>query len=96
MPTYQARNKERPVQYYKGIPLQLIARNYQGYKARRYNVNYTNQNVWIPCKHLDGTNIIPGEDIDYVFAKSWKQCMYAGVCTGFNDLVSKLRKGVVL
>lgn len=57
-------------QYYKGIPLNLIKRKYDGRKAKRYTINHTNQNVWIPNKHLsdDGT-IKSGEDIDYVFCK---------------------------
>jgi ribonuclease HI len=55
-------------QFYCGIPLRLIDRGYFGMKARRYVVNDTNQNVWIPCKHLhdDGT-IRSGENIDYIF-----------------------------
>ena len=40
------------LQYYKGIPLQQIDRGYGDAKARRFAMNHTNQNVWIPCKHL--------------------------------------------
>lgn len=67
-------------QDYKGIPLQLIDRSYAGYRARRYAINHTNQNVWIPDKHLcpDGT-IKPGEDIDYVFRRSRVQLHLAGI-----------------
>lgn len=67
------------IQYYKGLPLRLIDRNYTNYKAKRYVMNETNQNVWIPNKHLedDGT-IKENEDIDYVFTKSKKQLKYAG------------------
>lgn len=58
-------------QYYKSIPLQLINRKYGNRKAKRYTINHTNQNVWIPNKHLtdDGT-IRSGENIDYVFLQS--------------------------
>ena len=44
-------------QYYKGIPLNLISRKYKNMKAKRFIINHTNQNVWIPNKHLkeDGT-----------------------------------------
>ena len=58
-------------QYYKGIPLNLIKRKYDNRKAKRYTINHTNQNVWIPNKHLsdDGT-IKSGEDMDYIFNRS--------------------------
>lgn len=68
------------IQYYEGIPLKQIDRGYGNAKARRFTVNGTNQNVWIPCKHLeiDGT-IKNGEQIDYVFAQSKRQLELAGV-----------------
>lgn len=67
-------------QSYKGIPIKLIKRNYKGKKAMRFVINNTNQNVWIPKKHLhdDGT-LIEGQDIDYVFRKAQNQLNYAGV-----------------
>lgn len=66
-------------QIYKGIKLQQIKRGYGDRKARRYTLNDTNQNVWIPLKHLleDGT-IRDGEDIDYVFRKAQRQLELAG------------------
>ncbi|MBG9786924.1 hypothetical protein [Brevibacillus laterosporus] len=66
-------------QFYKGIKLQLIPRNYAGYSAKRYTLNGTNQNVWIPCKHLhaDG-RLKENEDIDYVFRKAKRQLELAG------------------
>ncbi len=67
-------------QYYKNIPLKQVIRRYTGMKAHRYTMNGTNQNVWIPCKHLDETGkLLPGEDIDYVFRQARNQCYYAGV-----------------
>ncbi len=80
------------IQYYKGIKIELIKRNYQGYNAKRYTLNGTNQNVWIPNKHLmpDGA-LAPQIDIDYVFLKSWKQCCIAGICTDLGDLRRKLK-----
>ncbi len=68
------------VQYYKTIPLQLINRRYGSRKAKRFTLNGTNQNVWIPNKHLerDGT-IRQGEDIDYVFRKAQNQLRLAGI-----------------
>lgn len=73
------------VQHYKGIPLRQIDRNYKNMKARRFTINHTNQNCWIPCKHLekDGT-IKAGEDIDYVIFRSKRQFEIAGVTIGFN------------
>ena len=75
------------VQYYKNIPLQQVIRTYKSsedvrvdMRARRFTLNHTNQNVWIPCKHLDASGkLLPGQNIDYVFLKSFNQCYYAGV-----------------
>lgn len=77
------RNFNMNVQYYKGIPLRLICRNtYRSDKAKRYAINETNQNVWIPNKHLeeDGT-IKQRENLDYIFIKAakMKKLKYAGV-----------------
>ncbi|GAB6719085.1 hypothetical protein [Streptococcus uberis] len=68
------------VQYYKGIPLKLIRRNYKFSLAKRYTLNGTNQNVWIPNKHLeeDGT-IKTNENIDYIFGKAKNQLIHAGI-----------------
>jgi hypothetical protein len=73
------------VQNYRGIPFQLIERNYNGYNAKRYVILasspgcQTNQNVWIPCKHLneDGT-VKLGENLDYIFTKARRQLELAG------------------
>ena len=67
-------------QYYKGIPLNLISRKYKNMEAKRFIINHTHQNVWIPNKHLkeDGT-IKELEDIDYVFRKSIRQLELAGI-----------------
>lgn len=67
-------------QYYKGIPIKLIDRKYGARKALRYIINNTNQNVWIPLKHLDkdGT-LLANENIDYVFRKAQRQLELAGI-----------------
>ena len=68
-------------QFYKGILVNCIPRrDYRTTRAKRFTINGTNQNVWIPNKHLeeDGT-IKTKENIDYVFVKSWKQCALAGI-----------------
>jgi hypothetical protein len=79
------------IQMYKGLPIQLIERHdYHTKAAKRYVIipytgNYqSNQNVWIPNKHLeeDGT-IRLGENIDYVFLSSQNQMAYAGYRLGF-------------
>lgn len=68
------------LQIYKEIPLKLINRNYNGYKAKRYIINNTNQNVWIPNKHLELNGTIKqGEDLDYIFRKANRQLEIAGV-----------------
>ena len=71
-------------QYYKGIPIRLINRSYKNKNAKRYIINGTNQNVWIPNKHLeeDGT-IRQGENLDYIFIKAAK--MKKLKCAGVNS-----------
>lgn len=68
------------MQFYKTIPLQLIKRSYGIRKAKRFTINNTNQNVWIPNKHLteDGT-ILQNENIDYIFRKAQRQLELAGI-----------------
>ena len=67
-------------QYNKGIPLNLVKRKYGNRNAKRFVINHTNQNVWIPNKHLkeDGTIKIM-ENIDYVFRRSIRQLELAGI-----------------
>lgn len=62
------------VQYYKGIPIRLIKRKYDGYNAKRFTLNGTNQNVWVPNCYLeqDGT-LKEGVNIDFVFKKAYLQ-----------------------
>ncbi len=67
------------VQFYKGIKLQLINRNYKRFSAKRYTLGGTNQNVWIPNKHLHSDGVIKeNENIDYVFRKAQRQLELAG------------------
>jgi len=44
----------------------------------RFTINHTNQNVWIPTKHLeaDGT-IKPNENLHYIFHKAQRQLQIA-------------------
>lgn len=65
---------------YKGVHLKLIKRkDYPYQKAKRFTLNNTNQNVWIPNKHLeeDGSLRV-GQNIDYVFRKAKRQLEIAG------------------
>ena len=71
------------IQYYKGIPLRLIERkDYTNRKAKRFIINNTNQNIWIPNKHLleDGT-IRKNTNLDYIISKARIQnkLKYAGL-----------------
>lgn len=68
------------MQYYKGIPIKLIRRKYGNRAAKRFTINGTNQNVWIPNKHLDfNGNVKTGENIDYIFRKAKRQLELAGI-----------------
>lgn len=66
-------------QFYKGIEFRLIKRCYRDTRAKRYCLNNTNQNVWIPNKHLldDGT-LLADENIDYIFRQAKRQLEIAG------------------
>ena len=67
-------------QYYKNIPLNFVSRKYNNMKAKRFVINHTNQNVWIPNKHLEeDVTIKDTENIDYVFRKSIRQLELAGI-----------------
>lgn len=71
------------VQFYKNVPLKLIVytdAHFKRLKAKRFTINGTNQNVWIPNTFLqaDGT-IIPGINIDFVFLKASNQLAKAGI-----------------
>jgi hypothetical protein len=69
-----------PKQMYKNIPLEFIHRDdYHNKQARRYAINGTNQNLWIPTKHLSNSKIKEGEDLDYVFVRSVRQLAIAGI-----------------
>lgn len=72
-------------QHYKGIPLRQIDRGYGKAKARRFVINHTNQNCWIPLKHLelDGT-IKNNADIDYVIIGNKRQFELAGVTIDYK------------
>lgn len=74
-------------QIYKTIPIKLINRNYENRKAKRYIFNGTNQNVWIPNKHLlnDGT-LKKGENIDYVFRSAVHKLNIAGISWGIQGI----------
>lgn len=69
------------IQYYKEIPLRQIKRSdYHLMNARRYTLNGTNQNVWIPNRYLheDGT-LKANINIDFVFRGSQRKFYLAGI-----------------
>lgn len=67
-------------QEYKGIKLRLINRKYDNYNAKRFIINNTNQNVWIPNKHLtENGTIKENENLDYIFRKAQRQLTLAGI-----------------
>lgn len=74
------RNLYMEEQYYKEIPLLLINRDYSRYKAKRFRINNTNQNVWIPNKHLEENGKIKeNENLDYIFKKAVNKLQLAGL-----------------
>jgi len=59
------------------IPLRCFRREA---RASRFVINETNQNLWIPNKHLDDEgNIKLGENIDYVIVKARSQIKCSGL-----------------
>lgn len=62
------------IQYYKGVPIRLIKRKYVSKNAKRFVLNDTNQNVWIPNCYLksDGT-LKENINIDFVFHKAYRE-----------------------
>jgi len=71
------------LQMYKNVPLKLIVytdKHFDALKAKRFTINNTNQNVWIPNYYLeeDGT-IKAGVNIDFIFYKSFRQLEIAGI-----------------
>ena len=71
------------IQYYDNIPLRLIARkDYDRKNAKRFVINETNQNIWIPNKHLlENGTIRKNANLDYLFmiAERQNKLVYAGI-----------------
>lgn len=92
----------KQIQYYKRIPLRLIQRHdYEEKGARRFAINYTNQNVWIPNQYLDcnGT-ILPNVNLDFIFfnKQGEHKLKLAGMRKrGHNDWIEseKVIKGIL-
>lgn len=66
-------------QYYRNVPLTLIVytdEHFKRLKAKRFIIGgrTSNQNLWIPNKHLDETGkLLPGTNIDYVIRQAERQ-----------------------
>lgn len=70
-------------QLYKNVPLKLIVyteSHFARLNAKRFRINNTNQNVWIPNTYLepDGT-IKSNVNIDWIFYKANRQLELAGI-----------------
>lgn len=86
-------NLNTNIQYYRGIPLLLIERyDYHTKKAKRFTMNGTNQNVWIPNQYLleDGT-INPEANLDFVFFSSQNQIKLSGLML-INGIYQQIQK----
>lgn len=58
------------VQRFAGVDLRLINRNYRNYNAKRYLINNSNQNIWIPNCYLEEDGTIKGSaDLSFIFNK---------------------------
>lgn len=70
-------------QYYKHVPLNLIVyteEHFARLKAKRFRINHTNQNVWIPNVYLEpDCTIKPNVDLDFIFLKAKRQLSLAGI-----------------
>lgn len=68
------------MQYYRGLPLKLINRkDYKHKKAKRFTINNTNQNIWIPNYYLDCDGTIKDDaNIMFIFEKCKRQIELAG------------------
>ena len=80
-------------QFYRGIPLLLIERyDYHTKKAKRFTMNGTNQNVWIPNQYLleDGT-INPEANLDFVFFNRLNQIKLSGLVL-INGIYQQIQK----
>lgn len=69
-------------QYYNNIPLKLVDRNYKGYKAKRFVINNTRQNVWIPNVYLENDGTIKSHIcLDFIFktTQAKRKLQLAGV-----------------
>jgi len=55
-------------------------------RASRFSINETNQNLWIPNKHLDDNGLIKaGQNIDYVIVSSHNQIRCSGLFPEFFE-----------
>lgn len=68
---------------YKNVPLKLIVyteEHFARLKAKRFIINGTNQNVWIPNKYLEPDGTIKSDaNIDFVFYKAHRQLELSGI-----------------
>ncbi|AAS91585.1 hypothetical protein [Staphylococcus phage 812] len=78
--SYNSTNRNFDIQYYKGIPLQQIDRGYGQARARRFTINNTNQNIWIPMTYLKPNGTLKNNiDIDWILVKEKCSLKKAGL-----------------
>lgn len=79
----QWKKYNQEMQYYKNVPLKLIVyteSHFARLNAKRYNINNTVQNVWIPNQFLESDGTIKKDaNIDFVFYRHKRQLELAGV-----------------
>lgn len=75
------------IQYYRDVPLRQIKRgDYKTLKARRFLLNDTNQNVWIPCVYLEKDGTLKNNiNIDFIFLKSKRKFELAGISQAYRS-----------
>ena len=70
-------------QLYKNVPLELIVyteSHFARLNAKRFRINNTNQNVWIPNTNLEPNGTIKSNaNIDWIFYKANRQLELAGI-----------------
>ena len=69
----------------------IVREDYGCYKAKRFKINSSNQNVWIPNCYLEDDGTIKANvNIDFVFRKSVNQLNKAGITQAIIGIKRKM------
>lgn len=69
----------------------IVREDYGCYKAKRFKINGSNQNVWIPNCYLEDDGTIKANmNIDFVFRKSVNQLNKAGITQAIIGIKRKM------